>query len=114
MTRPAFIHCKDVVVEQLDPGITRQILGYGDGIMTCRISFESDAVGSVHSHPHSQTTYVESGRFRFEVDGVCQELGPGDCTYIAPNLIHGSTCVEAGVLIDNFSPMRADFLGEAD
>jgi quercetin dioxygenase-like cupin family protein len=114
MTRPAFIHAKDVVVEQLDPGITRQILGYGDGIMTCRISFETGAVGSVHSHPHSQTTYVESGRFRFQVDGAFQELGPGDCVYIAPDLIHGSTCIEAGTLIDNFSPMRADFLGEAD
>ena len=113
MNQPAFIHTKDVEVEQLDPGITRQILGYGDGIMTCRISFESGAVGSVHSHPHSQTTYVESGRFRFEVDGVFQELGAGDCVYIAPNLVHGSTCIEAGALIDNFSPMRADFLGEA-
>lgn len=114
MNRPAFIHAKDVVVEQLDPGITRQILGYGEGIMTCRISFVSGAVGSVHSHPHSQTTYVESGRFLFEVDGVSQELGRGDCVYIAPNLVHGSTCIEAGVLIDNFSPVRADFLGEAD
>ena len=113
MNQPAFIQAKDVEVEQLDPGITRQILGYGNGIMTCRISFESGAVGSVHSHPHSQTTYVESGRFRFEVDGVFQELGAGDCVYIAPNLVHGSTCIEAGALIDNFSPMRADFLGEA-
>lgn len=114
MNRPAFVHAMDAVVEQLDPGITRQILGYGEGIMTCRIGFESGAVGSVHSHTHSQTTYIESRRFRFEVDGVLQELGPGDCVYIAPNLIHGSTCIEAGVLIDNFSPMRSDFLGEAN
>lgn len=114
MNRPAFIHAKNVVVEQLDQGITRQILGFGRELMTCRVAFEAGTVGSVHSHPHSQTTYVKSGHFRFEVDGVFQELGPGDCVYVAPNLIHGSTCIEAGVLIDNFSPMRTDFLGEAD
>ena len=113
MSRPVFVHSKDVVIEQLDPGITRQILGYGNEIMTCRISFDSGDVGSVHSRLHSQTTYVESGRFRFEVGGVFQELGAGDCVYIAPNEIHGTTCIEAGVLIDNFSPLRADFLGEA-
>jgi quercetin dioxygenase-like cupin family protein len=113
MTRPAFIRAKDVNVERLDSGITRQILGFGDSIMTCRVAFESGAVGSVHSHPHSQTTFIESGSFRFEVDGVFEELGPGDCVYIAPNLSHGATCIEAGVLIDNFSPLRADFLGEA-
>lgn len=114
MTRPAFISAKDIVSEQLDPGITRQILGFGEEIMTCRVAFESGAVGSVHSHPHSQTTYIESGRFLFEVDNAFQELGAGDCVYIAPNLVHGTTCIEAGALIDNFTPMRADFLIEAD
>ena len=114
MTRPAFISAKDIVSEQLDPGITRQILGFGEEIMTCRVVFETGAVGSAHSHLHSQTTYIESGRFLFEVDGAFQEFGAGNCVYIAPNLVHGSTCIEAGVLIDNFSPMRADFLIKAD
>jgi quercetin dioxygenase-like cupin family protein len=113
MMRPAFIHASDVGIEKPDPGITRQILGYGPDIMTCRVSFETGAIGAVHNHPHSQTTYVESGHFRFEVDGKFAELGPGDCVYIAPNLVHGAVCIKAGVLIDNFSPMRADFLGEA-
>jgi quercetin dioxygenase-like cupin family protein len=112
LNRPAFIYGDDVAIEQLDPGISRRILGFGEGIMTCRLWFETGATGSVHSHPHSQTTYVESGRFRFEVDGLSQDLGPGDCVYIAPNLVHGTICLEAGTLIDNFSPMRADFLGE--
>lgn len=114
MKRPAFIHAHDVIVEQLDPSITRQILGFGDSIMTCRVVFESGAIGSVHAHPHSQTTYIESGRFRFEVNGAFKTLGPGDCVYIAPNLSHGATCIEAGALIDSFSPMRADFMGEAN
>lgn len=108
---PCFIVSEDVEVESLEPGIKRQILGFGADIMTCRVWFESGAVGSVHSHPHSQTTYVESGVFTFQVGENSLDLSAGDCVYIAPNLLHGATCAEAGSLIDNFSPMRADFLG---
>ena len=113
MNHPSFVRGAQARVEQTDPGITRQILGHGETIMTCRVSFETGAVGALHSHPHSQTAYVASGRFRFEVDGVVEELGPGDCVYIAPGQRHGSVCIEAGDLIDCFSPMRADFLDKA-
>ena len=34
----------------------------------------------------------------------------GDGIYMEPDIIHGAVCLEAGILIDTFSPMRADFL----
>ena len=37
-------------------------------------------------------------------------LRAGDGYYVAPNMPHGCVCLEAGVLIDTFSPMREDFL----
>ena len=37
-------------------------------------------------------------------------LRAGDGYYVAPNLPHGCVCLEAGVLIETFSPMREDFL----
>lgn len=37
-------------------------------------------------------------------------LSAGDGYYVAPNKPHGCVCLEAGVLIDTFTPMRADFL----
>jgi quercetin dioxygenase-like cupin family protein len=36
----------------------------------------------------------------------------GDCVYIPPDVDHGAVCVEAGVLLDMFSPIREDFLPE--
>ena len=30
--------------------------------------------------------------------------------YVPPHAIHGAVCLEAGVLIDVFSPMREDFI----
>ncbi|MDD4439220.1 MAG: cupin domain-containing protein, partial [Tissierellia bacterium] len=33
-----------------------------------------------------------------------------DGLYIAPNVLHGTKCIEPGILIDCFSPMREDFI----
>ena len=105
-----FLHATKVEIEQLEPGIRRQMLGFGPDLMVCRIWFDAGAVGQVHAHPHTQSSYVESGRFRVIIDGEARELFAGDGYYVAPNLQHGATCLEAGVLIDAFSPARADFL----
>ena len=98
--------------EAVGDGIKRQILGYNDSIMMVRVQFKVGTVGDVHSHPHSQVSYVESGEFDVFVDGVEKRLGPGDSFLIHPNLDHGAVCRKAGVLLDVFSPVREDFLNE--
>lgn len=99
-------------VEAVGDGINRQMFGYNDSIMMVRVQFEVGAVGDVHSHPHSQVSYVESGEFDVFIDGVEKRLGPGDSFFIQPNLDHGAVCRKAGVLLDVFSPVREDFLNE--
>jgi quercetin dioxygenase-like cupin family protein len=98
--------------EQLEDGIQRQLFGYDDAILMARVEFAENAVGAKHAHPHSQVTYVESGQFDVFIDGIEQRLGPGDSFYVYPNLEHGVTCRQAGVLLDVFSPIRDDFLTE--
>ncbi|MEO9469783.1 cupin domain-containing protein [Parasphingorhabdus sp.] len=110
----AFVRASEIEVEDLGNGITRQILSYGPDIMNCRLWFESGSAGDIHDHIHSQTTYIESGRFRAHIDGEEREIGPGDSVYIQPNSRHGVTCIEAGSLIDSFSPVRQDFLGSGE
>lgn len=111
---PCFVPARDNTIEDLGGGIRRQLLGFGPDLMTCKVWFETGATGQLHAHPHSQTTYVESGRFFVVIDGEECELEPGDSFYVAPNKLHNATCREAGVLIDSFSPAREDFLGEED
>ncbi|QLC20783.1 cupin domain-containing protein [Parasphingopyxis sp. CP4] len=106
-----FIHADATPVEDLGDGIRRQLLGYNDDLMAVRVWFEEGAVGEAHTHPHSQTSYVESGRFLVTIDGEESELGPGDGFFVAPHEMHGAVCLEAGVLLDMFNPVRADFLG---
>jgi quercetin dioxygenase-like cupin family protein len=36
-------------------------------------------------------------------------LKAGDVFHVPSNVIHGAVCLEKGVLVDVFSPMREDF-----
>jgi len=96
--------------EYASPGIERQVFGYDDRVMLVKVKFEKGAVGSIHEHPHTQVSYVESGVFELTIGGEKQLLKTGDGFYVPPNTLHGSVCLEAGVLIDVFSPHREDFL----
>lgn len=97
--------------EDLGDGVSRKICGYDDKIMLVKVKFEVGAIGPLHNHYHSQVTYVDSGVFEVSIDGNMRILKAGDSFYAPPNIIHGVLCIEAGVLVDVFSPMRADFLG---
>jgi len=97
-------------VIQADPGVTRQVLADHPDLMVVAFRFAVDAEGKLHNHPHVQSTFVESGRFRFSVDGKETEVGPGDSFVIPGDVVHGCVCLESGTLIDSFTPRRNDFL----
>lgn len=92
------------------PGVTRQVLAEDPALMLVAFRFEAGAIGSLHSHPHVQTTFVRSGRFTFTVDGRDFEVGPGDAFVVPSGVEHGCRALEPGVLIDSFAPRRDDFL----
>ena len=93
-----------------DPGVTRQVLADAPGLMVVAFSFDTGAQGRRHSHPHVQSTYVAEGRFRFEIGDDVFEVGPGDAFVTPSGAEHGCTCLQAGRLIDSFTPRRDDFL----
>ncbi|MGY6031584.1 cupin domain-containing protein [Phytobacter sp. AG2a] len=105
-----FIYKKETVLQDLGNGVSRRILAHGGGMMAVEVNFTEGAVGPMHSHPHEQLTYVLSGRFSFTIDGVTKEVSAGDTLYKKPNVEHGCVCLEAGTLLDTFTPQREDFL----
>jgi quercetin dioxygenase-like cupin family protein len=105
-----FLRGDEEVIVEAGEGVTRQNLGYDETIFMARVVFEKGSEGYTHAHPHSQVTYVESGVFDFTIGSETQRLVAGDGTYIPPNAKHGAVCVQAGVLLDVFSPCREDFL----
>ncbi len=91
--------------------VTRQVLSDHPNLMVVAFRFaEKGAKGDLHNHPHVQSTYVESGRFRFILGEDEQEFGPGDSFVIPSMLVHGCVCLKPGMLIDCFTPRREDFL----
>ena len=101
---------KDLKWENLAPGVNRQIMAYDGQLMMVKVKFDKGAVGSMHEHYHSQATYVVSGKFELTIGDKKEILSAGDGYYVAPDELHGCVCIEAGILIDTFSPVRADFL----
>ena len=105
-----FLFEKDKQWEPAGEGVVRQIMGYDGQSMLVKVKFKKGAVGTPHSHYHTQNTFVASGKFEFTVNGVKKVVSAGDGIYIEPDVVHGCKCLEAGILIDCFTPMRADFL----
>lgn len=105
-----FVFIKDIALEDLGDGIKRKVLAYSDNMMSVEVYFDKGAVGALHSHPHEQITYVLSGEFEFTIGDETKVVKAGDALYKQPNIIHGCTCLSEGVLLDNFTPMRKDFV----
>lgn len=105
-----FQHERDFAWEATDPGVKRKIMAYGPDLMVVRVVFEKGAVGKAHQHQHRQACYVESGLFEVTIDGQTSRLGAGDTFFVPSNLVHGVVALEAGQLVDSFTPMREEFL----
>ncbi|MBR6093893.1 MAG: cupin domain-containing protein [Lachnospiraceae bacterium] len=91
-------------------GIIRQIKSYTDELMVVENHFQKGAVGALHSHPHTQITYVVSGVFEFTVGDETKVVKAGDTMLKKDGIRHGCVCLEEGILLDIFSPMREDFV----
>lgn len=105
MQSPNFLFGGKVDVEDVGLGIKRQILDHNDDIVPVKAIFEKGAEG----YQHSQVAYIESGMFDVTINGVTKRQKAGDCYFVEPHVMLGAICIEAGVLIDMFSPIREDF-----
>jgi len=101
---------KEILWEDLGEEVKRQVFGYDNHLMLVKVKFEKGLVGTSHSHLHSQSSFVAEGVFEVTIGDEKKNLKAGDGFYVQPNVIHGVYCLEAGLLIDSFSPYREDFV----
>jgi quercetin dioxygenase-like cupin family protein len=106
----AFSIADDTAWTEVAPGNRRAVLAQRPEITLVAFSFDKGAVGALHSHPHSQVSYVAEGSFDVTIDGVTTRLSAGGSYLVAPNLVHGVVALEKGLLIDAFTPRRDDFI----
>ena len=105
-----FCFAKKIEWTDLGGGVSRKILGWDMQIMMVKVRFEEGAVAGLHQHKHVQTSYCAKGSFEFTIGDEKQVISYGDGVYVPPNVLHGVLCLEEGVIIDVFNPVREDFL----
>ena len=110
MTQKLFAHAGEGAWSDTPEDNRRRIILHTDELMLVEFVFEEGGVGWMHSHPHVQASYIAEGRFEVTIDGVTETLEAGGGYIVPPNLVHGVKALEAGRLIDSFTPHRADFL----
>lgn len=101
---------KDIDMEPCGEGVERKILAYCDRLMCIENHFKKGAVGKLHSHPHTQLTYVADGKFEFQIGDEKKTVSKGDTLLKQDGVEHGCICLEDGVLLDFFTPMRDEFV----
>ena len=109
-SKPQHTDWSSIPVEQLEPGIERQLI-VGENLMICRLRIAPKIVTPAHDHPHEQMTIVERGRVLFTIGDEQRIAQAGDVLHFPPGAWHGATMLdEEVILIDIFSPIREDFL----
>jgi cupin superfamily acireductone dioxygenase involved in methionine salvage len=63
-----------------------------------------------HKHPNEISGYVISGKYNLKFDGQEYTLSTGDTYSIPANVEHSIEIIEAGEVVDVFSPIRQDYL----
>ena len=106
----AWVPHAEIEPEVCGKGVKRRVLAYSKDAMCVENTLETGGVGAMHCHPHTQITYVVSGRFRFTIGGEVREVTAGDTMLKTDGIIHGCEALEPGVLLDIFTPMREDFV----
>jgi len=91
-------------------GDRRRVVLHTDEMMMVEFAFEKGGVDVLHSHPHVQASDVAEGTFEVTIDGRSQTISKGGAFIVPSNLVHGVKALEAGRLVDSFTPHRADFL----
>jgi quercetin dioxygenase-like cupin family protein len=91
---------------------TRRVLIHGAALMLVEFRFQKGGVGTPHRHEaHDQVGYIAKGSFDITVNGESRVVHVGDTYYAAKNELHGVVALEEdSVIIDTFTPPRADFL----
>ncbi|GHS94894.1 cupin [Synergistales bacterium] len=105
-----WVFWNDLDLEVMGEGVKRKILAYSKDLMCVENRFEAGALGKLHSHPHTQITYVVDGVFEFTIEGETKTVKKGDTMLKTDSVEHGCKCVEAGALLDIFTPLREDFV----
>ncbi len=91
-------------------GVDLDSLAVGEKSMVTKMNYVAGNYATEHSHPQEQCGYVISGRYLMTVENNEFILEAGDSYAVPGNVRHSFKVLEAGEVIDVFTPHREDYL----
>ena len=91
-------------------GVDFVVFAHGPESMVTKMVYKLEDKVPFHSHPNEQSGYVLSGKYRIRFSEFDQEIGLGDSYSIPANIEHSIEVIEAGEVLDFFTPPREDYL----
>ena len=91
-------------------GVNLDSLAVGEKAMVTKMNYIIGNYASEHTHPHEQCGYVISGKYLMTVEENEFILEAGDSYAVPGNVPHSFKVLEAGEVIDVFTPQREDYL----
>ena len=98
----------DIAEEQVNPSVRRRYVT-AERMTVGRFELKAPGVLASHSHENEQITCVLSGALRFQFKDRELIARGGDVVHIPSWAEHGVVVLEDAVVIDVFSPVRADW-----
>lgn len=91
-------------------GVNLDSLAVGEKSMVTKMNYIAGNYATEHTHPHEQCGYVISGKYLMTVEKNEFILETGDSYAVSGNVPHSFKVLEAGEVIDVFTPPREDYL----
>ncbi|TDW48075.1 cupin domain [Flavobacterium sp. 270] len=101
---------KEEAVSRQFLGVDFVVLSIGNDSMVTKMLYKITDSVPFHKHPNEQSGYVISGSYKLKFDEKEFLLKEGDTYSIPANIEHSIEILEAGEVVDVFTPIRQDYL----
>lgn len=105
-----YIVKKERAAARVFQGVSLDSLAVGENTIVTKMNYVEGNYAAPHQHPHEQSGYVISGRYILTLEETEYELNAGDSYAIPGNMLHSFRVIEAGEVVDVFTPIREDYL----
>ena len=103
----------EIALEKVTEMISRKIVT-GEREMVAQIYLKRGALVPMHSHESEQMTYVLQGALKFLIAGEEITVREGEVLHIPSWVEHQAEALDDTFELDVFSPIRADWLADAE
>lgn len=101
---------KEDAKQRIFKGVSLDSLAVGEKSIVCKMNYAAGNFADAHKHPQEQSGYVISGKYHMTVENKEYDLQAGDSYAIPGGTLHSFRVIEAGEVIDVFTPIREDYI----